>query len=142
MDNDAVDDNKSKSKRTRVVPSVNVNNINLTTEESSPRYNKAKGEIDKKIVDNAIKIQDESWIKSFWRPAMAWLYMIICFVDFVLFPAIVMFLPVITNNAIQYTPWVSLTLSNGGLIHMAFGAILGVAAWSRGREKIQKILDR
>lgn len=138
MDNDAVDDNKSKSKRTRVVPSVNVNNINLTTEESSPRYNKDKGEIDKKIVDNAIKIQDESWIKSFWRPAMAWLYMIICFVDFVLFPAIVMFLPVMTNNAVQYTPWVSLTLSNGGLIHMAFGAILGVAAWSRGREKIQK----
>ena len=35
-----------------------------------------------------------------------------------------------------YIAWQSLTLSNGGLIHLAFGAILGVSAWTRGQEKI------
>ena len=32
--------------------------------------------------------------------------------------------------------WQSLTLANGGLIHIAFGAILGVAAFSRGQDKV------
>ena len=49
-----------------------------------------------------------------------------------------MFLPAILKSfgtTVQYQVWQSLTLSNGGLIHIAFGAILGVAAWSRGAEK-------
>ena len=33
----------------------------------------------------------------------------------------------------------SLTLDNGGLIHLAFAGILGVAAWSRGQEKLATI---
>ena len=37
---------------------------------------------------------------------------------------------------VPYQVWTSLTLSNGGLIHLAFGAILGVAAFTRGQEKI------
>jgi hypothetical protein len=70
---------------------------------------------------------------------MGWLYMLICFVDFVLFPAMTMFLPAVLKGfgvTVQYSAWQSLTLSNGGLMHIAFGAILGVAAWSRGQEKI------
>jgi Holin of 3TMs, for gene-transfer release len=80
----------------------------------------------------------EHWMKSFWRPAMGWLYMLICFADFIVFPALSMFLPVIERGfglAIGYTPWQSLTLSNGGLIHLAFGAILGVSAYGRTKEK-------
>lgn len=84
--------------------------------------------------------REEHWVKAYWRPAMGWLYMVICFMDFVAFPLITQFLPVIFKATgitdITYTPWVSLTLSNGGLIHLAFGAILGVTAWSRGQEKI------
>jgi hypothetical protein len=82
---------------------------------------------------------EEHWMKSMWRPAMGWLYMIICFMDFVAFPAIAMFLPVLLKGAglqMQYVAWQSLTLSNGGLIHMAFGAILGVAAYGRTQEKV------
>jgi hypothetical protein len=84
--------------------------------------------------------EQEHWVKAYWRPAMGWLYMVICFMDFVGFPAITMFLPVIEKGfgiQMAYTPWVSLTLSNGGLIHMAFGAILGVAAYGRTQEKVQ-----
>ena len=83
---------------------------------------------------------DDSWVKQYWRPAMGWLYMLICFADFVFFPALTIFLPVIFKPfgiVIPYVPWKSLTLENGGLVHMAFGAILGVAAWTRGQEKIQ-----
>jgi hypothetical protein len=50
------------------------------------------------------------------------------------FPAIAMFLPIVTK--LPYVAWQSLSLSNGGLIHMAFGAILGVAAYGRTQEKV------
>jgi len=81
----------------------------------------------------------DHWVKAYWRPAAAWLYMLICLMDFVVFPALTMILPGILKGfgvAIIYTPWQSLSLANGGLIHVSFGAIIGVAAWSRGKEKI------
>ena len=83
-------------------------------------------------------LPQEHWAKSFWRPAMGWLYMIICFMDFVGFPLLTIFLPIIFKPfglTMPYSAWQSLTLSNGGLIHLAFGAILGVSAFSRGQEK-------
>ena len=35
--------------------------------------------------------------------------------------------------------WEPLTLKGAGLFHMAMGAILGIAAWSRGQEKLAGI---
>jgi hypothetical protein len=81
------------------------------------------------------KKEEEHWMKAMWRPAMGWLYMVICFMDFVAFPAIAMFMPILVKG-MPYLAWQSLTLSNGGLIHMAFGAILGVAAYGRTQEKV------
>lgn len=108
----------------------------------SPEVGKAKIDLDKLEVERALKIQEENWIKTYWRPGMGWLYMLICFVDFVFFPLLAMFIPGILKalgvENTQYIPWVSLTLSNGGLIHLAFGAILGVTAWTRGMEKMQR----
>lgn len=91
--------------------------------------------LDKEIAENQMQKQDEHWMKSMWRPAMGWLYMVICFMDFVAFPAISMFMPILVKG-MSYMAWQSLTLSNGGLIHMAFGAILGVAAYGRTQEKV------
>lgn len=91
------------------------------------------------VAKRSTRIGDENWIKSYWRPAMGWLYMVICFFDFVLFPALAMILPAILKGMgveSQYQVWQSLTLANGGLVHIAFGAIVGVSAWSRGREKM------
>lgn len=82
-----------------------------------------------------LNIQDH-WIKSYWRPAMGWLYMVICFMDFVGFPLLSMLMPLIIKGT-TYVVWTSITLSNGGMVHMAFGAILGVAAWTRGMEKVR-----
>jgi hypothetical protein len=95
--------------------------------------------LDREIAENQMQKQDEHWMKAMWRPAMGWLYMLICLMDFVVFPAIAMFMPLILKGAniqMQYVAWQSLTLSNGGLIHMAFGAILGVAAYGRTQEKV------
>lgn len=97
--------------------------------------------LDEKVLIQAHKIQEEHWIRAYWRPSMGWLYMLICFVDFVLFPLLAMFIPAILKtlagiDGAVYVPWTSLTLSNGGLIHLSFGAILGVTAWTRGMEKL------
>lgn len=84
----------------------------------------------------------EHWMKAYWRPAMGWLYMAICAFDFIIGPVLSLTMPAVLAaigvDSVTYTPWESLTLSNGGLIHLAFGAILGVAAWTRGQEKINK----
>jgi hypothetical protein len=81
----------------------------------------------------------EHWIQSYWRPAMGWLYMMICLMDFIIFPTVAMIMPVIYRSigyaGATYAPWQSLTLQNGGIIHLAFGAILGVSALTRGWEK-------
>ena len=89
------------------------------------------------------KKQQEHWMKAYWRPAMGWLYMIICAFDFIVGPVLAMAMPIFLKGlgaaSVTYTQWESLTLSNGGLIHLAFGAILGITAWTRGQEKINKM---
>jgi Holin of 3TMs, for gene-transfer release len=98
----------------------------------------AQTSIDQQVIEEQIAKENEHWMKSYWRPAMGWLYMIICFMDFVGFPLLTIFLPIIFKPfglTMPYTAWQSLTLSNGGLIHLSFGAILGVSAWTRGQEK-------
>lgn len=111
-------------------------------ESPSERRTRRSSSIDRRIVDHSLKIQEEKWVKSYWRPAMAWLYMLICFTDFVLFPAMALIIPAVIAEAgatAEYTRWESLTLTNGGIMHVAFGAILGIAAWSRGKEKLNGI---
>ena len=75
-------------------------------------------------------VNEEPWMKSYWRPAMAWLYMAICAFDFIIAPILTMFISGMFH--FSYVPWKSITLDNGGMIHFAFGAILGIAAWTRG----------
>ena len=124
----------------------NNNNMNFQASQATAQAQAtasvglAQTSIDDEVVKEQMEKEQEHWVKAYWRPAMGWLYMVICFMDFVGFPAITMFLPVIEKGfglQMGYTPWVSLTLSNGGLIHMAFGAILGVAAYGRTQEKVQ-----
>jgi len=102
----------------------------------------AQTSIDQEVVSNELEKQDEHWVKAYWRPAMGWLYMAINLMDFIVFPSISMFMPIIYKAfgvQMGYTAWVPLTLSNGGLIHLSFAAILGVAAFTRGQEKIANI---
>lgn len=82
--------------------------------------------------------KQEHWMQSKWRPAMGWMYMVVCVFDFIIFPvlwAVIQFWEVQAAND-AFRQWSPLTLQGAGLFHMAMGAVLGVAAWSRGQEKI------
>ena len=81
----------------------------------------------------------EHWMKSYWRSAAGWVYLVICFMDFVGFPLLMILSTLIGKVMgidVEYDPWISITLTEGGLIHLSFGTILGVTAWTRGKEKL------
>lgn len=102
-----------------------------------------------------ISDRDESWLNRTWRPAAAIVYLAICLFDFILAPAFMGFKssniaqlagsvkgldPAVAIAIIQNrTPWQPLTLQGSGLFHVAFGAILGVAAWTRGYAQVEQI---
>jgi hypothetical protein len=81
----------------------------------------------------------EDWMNSKWRPAMGWMYMIVCVFDFIVFPimfTIVQFWETQAAND-AFRQWQPLTLVGAGLFHMAMGAVLGLSAWGRTQEKLQ-----
>ena len=81
--------------------------------------------------------KDDNWIKSYWRPAMGWQYLIVCLFDF-------FFAPILTGwyswfAKIPYEAWKPITMGEGGFYHMAMAAIVGVVAWTRGQEKVTRL---
>jgi hypothetical protein len=76
---------------------------------------------------------EESWIKQYWRPAIAYQYLAVCIFDFIIFPSAYMYF--------SQQQWDPITLKEGGFYHLAMAAIIGVAAWTRGQEKITKIMN-
>lgn len=83
--------------------------------------------------------KENSWIKHYWRPAMAYQYLLVCVFDFILFPLLTMIYYNHTGGV--YVPWDPITLRESGFYHLAMGAILGVSAWTRGQEKIKNIYN-
>jgi hypothetical protein len=75
--------------------------------------------------------KEDSWLKQYWRPAVAWQYFIVCLFDFIVFPA--------ASMALHNQPWDPLTLKESGFYHLSMSAIIGVAAWTRGQEKIKRL---
>ena len=79
----------------------------------------------------------EPWFTARWRPAAAWCYLIICLFDFMIAPSAIAAL-----NTLEKIPnthdntWVPLTTSGGSIFHLSFGAIIGISAYGRTREKI------
>lgn len=79
---------------------------------------------------------DESH-KQKWTYLMGLTYMIVNIADFVVFPigfTIVQFWEVQAAND-AFRQWVPLTLTNGGFIHIAFAAILGISAFNKEEKK-------
>jgi Holin of 3TMs, for gene-transfer release len=86
------------------------------------------------MADLPLLATDESLWRAYWRPAMGWVYMAICLFDFIIAPTGTSILITFYKSTIPV--WRSLTLENGGIMHLSFGAILGVAAWGRTKETI------
>lgn len=85
---------------------------------------------------SASEKKQEDWMNSKWRPMMGWTYMATCLFDFILGP--------ILFNILQYLNpgqavgmWTPLTLQGGGLYHIAMGAIIGISAYGRTKEKLE-----
>lgn len=139
-------------------PHVVIATQNPAAAQARAKVGIAQADIDKKIVDSNIDQQEEGWMKSYWRPAMAFVYMAICVFDFIVMPGWVektqvkpveavelarkmpekdqvMALQILTKE--QY--WNPITLKENGFIHIAFGFILGIAAWTRGQAQIAQI---
>jgi len=74
-------------------------------------------------------------IRRYWRPAMAWLYFCIVFLDFIVFPILW-----VQFGKGEYHP---MTLQGGGLFHISMGAIVATASIGRTWEKIDQYkIDR
>ena len=82
----------------------------------------------------------EDWMNSKWRPAMGWMYMVVCTFDFIIFPILWSMLQAIDKGSVTLQ-WQPLTLQGAGLFHIAMGAIVGVTAWSRGQEKLGGVVS-
>lgn len=78
------------------------------------------------------------WINKRWRPAMGWTYMAVCIFDFMIFPVMFTIVQFWETQAANdaFRQWQPLTLQGAGLFHMAMGAVLGIAAYGRTKEKI------
>jgi hypothetical protein len=81
---------------------------------------------------------NESWLYNYWRPAIAWQYFVVCLFDFIIAPLLFAWLS--HHTGAPYVQWDPLTLKESGFYHMSMGAIIGVAAWTRGQEKIKRVV--
>ena len=68
---------------------------------------------------------------------MAIQYFTVCLFDFV-FGHTLNYIFFATSGQ-QFVAWIPQTIQSGGVYHFAMGAVLGVAAWTRGQEKITRI---
>ena len=78
----------------------------------------------------------EDWMNKKWRPAMGWMYMLVCVMDFVIFPILWSMIQVLDGDGRVESQWQPITLQGAGLFHIAMGAILGIAAYGRTQEKL------
>lgn len=103
-------------------------------------------------------VHNESHWKKLWRPVCAYVYLMIVIFDFMIMPAVFEYNdrvePAVIIEQIVKLPtpegriaalntfttkrsWSPLTVLGGGLFHVSFGAILGIAAYTRGQEKLE-----
>ena len=78
---------------------------------------------------------NNDWINKKWRPVMGWMYMLVCICDFTVFPILWSLLQAISHGQVT-SQWQPVTLQGAGLFHVAMGAVLGIAAYGRTKEKV------
>ena len=89
-----------------------------------------------KMSESAKKKED--WMNTKWRPMMGWSYMATCITDFVIFPVLWSVLQAISKGQVNIQ-WQPITLQGAGLYHIAMGAVLGIAAYGRTKEKLDGV---
>ena len=114
--------------------SVGTSNMNVST-GNQPVLTGA-GNNAAQDADVLVKNTNEDWINKKWRPVMGWMYMVVCVCDFTLFPILWSLLQALSHGQVT-SQWQPVTLQGAGLFHVAMGAVLGIAAYGRTKEKIE-----
>jgi hypothetical protein len=109
---------------------INQSNSNQPVLTGAAPTNAASG------ADVLVANDNTDWINKKWRPVMGWVYMMTCTCDFVLFPILWSLLQALSKGSVTMQ-WQPLTLQGAGLYHIAMGAVLGIAAYGRTKEKIE-----
>ena len=86
-------------------------------------------------VDSTVANDNTDWLNKKWRPMMGWVYMGTCTFDFVIAPILWSILQATYHGTVT-SQWQPLTLQGAGLYHVAMGAVLGLTAYGRTKEKI------
>jgi hypothetical protein len=113
--------------------SVGTSNMNVST-GNQPVLTGA-GNNAAQDADVLVKNTNEDWINKKWRPVMGWMYMVVCVCDFTLFPIFWSLLQALSHGQVT-SQWQPVTLQGAGLFHVAMGAVLGIAAYGRTKEKV------
>jgi len=85
--------------------------------------------------ETLVENTNTDWINKKWRPMMGWMYMLVCTMDFVVFPVLWSLLQALFHGTVT-SQWQPVTLQGAGLFHISMGAVLGVAAYGRTKEKM------
>jgi len=84
--------------------------------------------------DVSINGKQEDWMTKRWRPAMGWTYMAVCIFDFILAPILWSLAQIIGGGEVKMQ-WAPISLQGAGFFHIAMGAVLGISAYGRTKEK-------
>jgi hypothetical protein len=87
------------------------------------------------MTDKLHSMDGESWMSKYWQPMCAITYLTLVIFDFIIAPILLGFYSILMHSKLEM--WVPLTTMGGGIIHVTFGAILGVYAYGRGKEILQ-----
>ena len=109
---------------------INQSNSNQPVLTGAAPTNAASG------ADVLVANDNTDWINKKWRPVMGWIYMLTCTMDFVIFPILWSLLQAMSKGSVT-SQWQPLTLQGAGLYHIAMGAVLGIAAYGRTKEKLE-----
>ena len=111
------------------------NGSNIGNQQPQPNLTQA-GSNAAQGADVLVANDNTDWINKKWRPVMGWIYMLTCTMDFVVFPVLWSLLQALSKGSVTMQ-WQPLTLQGAGLYHIAMGAVLGIAAYGRTKEKIE-----
>lgn len=80
---------------------------------------------------------NDTWLQKSWRPMVAKVFMAIIVFDFILAPILWTILSLFAPICV--VQWVPMTLQANGIFYISMSAILGVSAYTRGQEKIERV---
>lgn len=86
-------------------------------------------------------MRQETWIQTNWRPMIAYAYIVIILFDFVVGPIFWTSAQAFFQGQVVI-PWEPLTLKANAIFHVTISGVLGISAWSRGVEKLQRAKEK